>query len=216
MAPSTPLSAVPEVDVSRYAGRWYQVALYPNPFQKQCVSDTTATYRPLPDGHVEVINLCTTGGGAQDQAAGLARPEGRPSASTLAPAQLKVTLLPSWLRWLMRWLVRWPSAVWVRYWVIQLASDYRYAVVSEPQRDYLWVLSRQPQFSPSAGPPRAGHAPGGSSAATGGVQARGRCNQPCAVAGTGLPTLPPSAASANSHCPGPAGWQIEVNPQTTP
>jgi apolipoprotein D and lipocalin family protein len=215
MAPSTPLSAVPEVDVSRYAGRWYQVALYPNPFQKQCVSDTTATYRPLPDGHVAVINRCTTGGGAQDQAAGLARPEGRPSASTLAPAQLEVTLLPSWLRWLMRWLMRGPSAVWVRYRVIQLASDDRYAVVSEPQRDSLWMLSREPQLSPNARPPQAGHAPWGQQRSDWGAQAGGRCNHPCSLAGTGLRPCTPSAASANSHCPGPAGWQIEVNPQTT-
>ena len=30
------------------------------------------------------------------------------------------------------------------YWIIDLGGDYEYAVVSEPKRQYLWVLSREP------------------------------------------------------------------------
>jgi apolipoprotein D and lipocalin family protein len=56
----------------------------------------------------------------------------------LTPAQLEVSFLPSWLRWL--------PVGWGRYWVIQLAEDGRYAVISEPTREYLWILSRTPRL----------------------------------------------------------------------
>ncbi|MFY7914168.1 MAG: lipocalin family protein, partial [Rubrivivax sp.] len=122
-----------------YMGTWYQVALFPNVFQRQCVSDTTATYRQLPDGTVEVLNRCRTAEGRTDDATGSARPTGTLSGSTLAPAQLKVSFLPAWLRWL--------PVGWGAYWVIQLADDGRYAVISEPSRQYLWILSRQPRLA---------------------------------------------------------------------
>ena len=30
------------------------------------------------------------------------------------------------------------------YWIIDLGNDYEYSVVSEPKRQYLWILSRKP------------------------------------------------------------------------
>jgi apolipoprotein D and lipocalin family protein len=38
--------------------------------------------------------------------------------------------------------------VWGDYWVIGLADDYRYAVVGEPSREYLWILARTTRLSP--------------------------------------------------------------------
>ena len=138
-AATAPLQSVPELNLARYAGLWYQVALFPNRFQKQCTSNTTATYQALADGSIQVLNRCDDANGQVAQALGSARADGVVADGVLAPAQLEVTFLPSWLRW-----IGW---VWARYWVIQLAPDYRYAVVSEPGRDYLWVLSRRPQLS---------------------------------------------------------------------
>lgn len=138
-ATTPPLESVAQLDVRQYMGTWYQVALYPNRFQSQCVADTTANYRALPDGTVEVTNRCRNAQGAMEEAVGLARPEGSLAAGQLAPAQLRVTFVPTWLRWL--------PMVWGRYWVVQLPADYRYVVVSEPDREYLWVLSRTPQLS---------------------------------------------------------------------
>ena len=140
-APATtaPLESLPALQVPPYMGTWYQVALFPNVFQRQCVSDTTATYRQLPDGTVEVLNRCRTADGRMDDATGNARPTGALSGSTLAPAQLKVSFLPAWLRWM--------PVGWGAYWVIQLAEDGRYAVISEPSRQYLWILSRQPRLT---------------------------------------------------------------------
>jgi apolipoprotein D and lipocalin family protein len=136
-----PLQALPQLDVPPYMGTWYQVALFPNFFQRQCISDTTATYRLLAEGRVEVTNRCRTESGAFDQVIGVARPTGALRGRTLAPAQLEVTFLPRWLRWL--------PVGWGRYWVIQLADDGRYAVISEPSREYLWILSRQPRLDPA-------------------------------------------------------------------
>jgi apolipoprotein D and lipocalin family protein len=131
---------VPTLDIPGYMGTWYQVAWYPNRFQKQCVADTTATYRRIPEG-VEVTNRCRNAEGQIESIVGLARPAGSEiRGDTLQPAQLEVSFLPSWLRWL---------PIWGSYWVIQLATDGRYALVSEPTREYLWVLSRTPSLAPA-------------------------------------------------------------------
>jgi apolipoprotein D and lipocalin family protein len=123
------------IDLPRYLGLWYQVALYPNRFQAQCVSDTTATYRILPSGEIEVANACRMANGQMTQVLGAAR--GAKGAA--ASGQLQVRFAPAWLSWL--------PFVWADYWVVDLASDYRYAVVSEPKREFLWVLSRTPALS---------------------------------------------------------------------
>lgn len=133
-----PLQALPALEVPPYMGTWYQVAWFPNRFQKQCVSDTSATYRQLPDGSIEVLNRCRKADGSMDEALGQARPVGTLTGTRLAPAQLQVSFLPGWLRWL--------PVGWGRYWVIQLADDGRYAVISEPTREYLWVLARKPEL----------------------------------------------------------------------
>ena len=52
-----------------------------------------------------------------------------------APAKLEVRFAPRWLSAL--------PFVWADYWVIALDDDYRWAIVGEPGRDYLWILSRE-------------------------------------------------------------------------
>jgi len=139
-AQPAPVTALPSLDIPAYMGTWYQVAWFPNRFQKQCVSDTAATYRRVPEG-VEVINRCRNAAGEVESIVGLARPDGATiSGDKLQPAQLEVSFLPRWLRWL---------PIWGSYWVIQLADDGRYAVVGEPGREYLWVLSRTPGLAPA-------------------------------------------------------------------
>jgi apolipoprotein D and lipocalin family protein len=130
---SEPLATVGQVDLARYAGQWHEVAKYPNRFQRQCVGDTTATYGLRDDGDVSVVNRCRTRDGF-DEVSGVARRvDGRTD-------RLQVSFLPAALRWL--------PIGWGDYWVIELAPDYRYAVVGEPSRQYLWVLSRSRQLAP--------------------------------------------------------------------
>ncbi len=138
-----PLQALASLDVAAYMGTWYQVAWNPNRFQKQCVSDTAATYRDRGDGTVEVLNRCKLADGSLDSVLGVARPPSgaaRIEGGRLMPARLEVSFLPRWLRW--------TGIGWGDYWVVDRAPDGRYAIVSEASRKYLWVLSRQPALTP--------------------------------------------------------------------
>ena len=140
--PAPPLQALPAIDVAAYMGTWYQVAWIPNRFQKQCVSDTVATYRDLGDGRVEVLNRCMQADGSTDRVFGIARPPAgvaRIEGGQLLPARLEVSFLPAWLRW--------TGIGWGAYWIVDLAPDGRYAIVSEASREYLWVLSRRPALT---------------------------------------------------------------------
>jgi apolipoprotein D and lipocalin family protein len=124
-AESAPVQGVGKVDLARYAGRWYEIAAFPMFFQRNCIGDTTAEYTLRPDGEIAVRNRCRTEDGF-DEANGRAWPvEGA------ANSQLKVSFF-------------WPFRA--DYWVIGLDEDYRWAVVGNPNRKYLWVLSRTPQL----------------------------------------------------------------------
>ncbi len=141
---SQPLITVPSIDLQRYQGVWHQIALYPNKFQKSCASNTRAEYKAEDGGTVQVTNACRTSDGKAMQVVGQARPLRNVALidkGQLAPPQLQVRFAPAWLSWL--------PMVWGDYWVIQIAPDYRYVVVGEPQREFLWVLARETQLSAS-------------------------------------------------------------------
>jgi apolipoprotein D and lipocalin family protein len=143
-AQPAPLQPLQSLDVASYMGTWYQVLWFPNRFQKQCITDTSATYRDVGNGAVEVSNRCRTADGALDTIVGIARPPNgvsRIESGKLSPARLEVSFLPAWLRW--------TGVGWGAYWVIDLAPDGRYAIVSEATREYLWVLSRKPLLTSS-------------------------------------------------------------------
>ena len=55
--------------------------------------------------------------------------------------KLQVRFAPSWLSIL--------PFVWGNYWVIDLDANYQLAAVSEPEQEYLWILSRSPNVSSS-------------------------------------------------------------------
>jgi apolipoprotein D and lipocalin family protein len=132
-AQTAPLQTVPSVDVPRYMGTWHEIAKYPNRFQKKCVNSTQATYSLQADGRVQVLNRCKTDQGEWSEALGAARQIGGPTS-----AQLKVRFAPAWLSFV--------PMVWGDYWIIDLDPDYQWVVVSEPRREYLWILSRPPQM----------------------------------------------------------------------
>lgn len=131
------LTPIASLDVPRYMGTWYEIAKYPNQFQKKCFSETRAEYRLQTDGTIQVTNRCKTKSGVIDEAIGEARQIGSP-----ASPKLQVRFAPSWLSWL--------PMVWGNYWVIDLDPAYQLVAVSEPNREYLWVLSRTPKVSAEA------------------------------------------------------------------
>ena len=132
-----PLTTITSLDVQRYMGTWYEIAKYPNWFQKKCVADTRADYQLQASGSVRVTNQCRLDTGAMDVAIGEARQLG-PSTSP----KLQVRFAPSWLSML--------PFVWGDYWVVDLDEGYQLVAVSEPKREYLWILSRTPTVAPSA------------------------------------------------------------------
>jgi apolipoprotein D and lipocalin family protein len=125
-----PLQTVDHVELSRYLGTWYEIASYPQSFQKGCTA-TTADYTLRDDGMITVVNRCRkeTLDGKLDEAKGLAR-----VVDTTTNAKLEVSFF---------------RPFWGDYWIIDLDPEYRFAVVGHPGRDYLWILSREPQLDPA-------------------------------------------------------------------
>jgi len=127
-----PVTSVAEFDLGRYAGQWHEIAHLPVSFQKKCVADITAAYVLRDDGLIGVRNACRTGKGDMLAAEGVAR---RVAGH---PGRLQVRFAPDWLAWV--------PLVWADYWVIALDPDYQWALIGEPDRKYLWVLSRSPRM----------------------------------------------------------------------
>jgi apolipoprotein D and lipocalin family protein len=135
--PRSDLATIPSLDLPRYLGTWYEIAKFPNRFQRKCAGFTMATYTALPGGLVQVENRCRLDDGSTDVAVGIARQVG-----AAGSPRLKVRFAPALLSFL--------PMVWGDYWVIDLDRDYGLAAVSEPGREYLWILSRTPTVSKPA------------------------------------------------------------------
>lgn len=133
--PNAAVKSVSTIDPQRYAGTWYEIARLPNRFQRQCVSDVTATYELDEQSGFKVTNRCKTEDGKVQAAVGRAR-------QTDQPAQLQVSFLPSLLSRL-----DWFPFGWGDYWVLDLASNYSHVMVGTPNNRFLWILAREPKMS---------------------------------------------------------------------
>jgi apolipoprotein D and lipocalin family protein len=121
-APAT----VSQVDLNRYAGVWYQIARYPHFFQRRECAISTARYSIRDDGRVAVRNDCWAdelNGTSRQHVTAVARP---------------IDDTNSWLK------VRFFGLFTADYLIIELDADYRWAVVTTPDMDTLWILSRTP------------------------------------------------------------------------
>lgn len=125
---------IPSVDLSRYAGKWYEIARLPNRFQNRCAGEVTANYAQLEGGQLKVVNECRQQNGEYTKAEGRARLAERSGPNS----KLEVRFAPAWLGWL--------PLVWGDYWIMDLAPDYSYSVVGTPDRKYLWILARSPHL----------------------------------------------------------------------
>ena len=128
-AKNPPLKTVESVELDRYLGVWYEVARKPLYFQNKCDRDVSATYTLNENGNVNVDNKCYSKDGKLNQSIGEAFVQNAP-----ANSKLKVSFLPSAIRWLP--LGRGD------YWVLKIDDDYQTVLVGEPDRKYMWVLSR--------------------------------------------------------------------------
>lgn len=113
------VTTVSSVDLMRYSGTWYEIASYPQFFEKGCIN-VKATYTPK-DGYIEVFNQSLKNGA----------PSNIKGSAFVVPnsgnAKLKVQFF-------------WPFKG--DYWIIDLAPDYSWAIVSNPKMSTLWILAR--------------------------------------------------------------------------
>jgi apolipoprotein D and lipocalin family protein len=125
---SVPLQPYAHLDLTRYSGRWYEIARFPNRHQRGCAA-VTAEYEPRPDGNYAVRGVCP-------DAYGRDRPTVREGVARLdGPAELSVGI-NSWLPVFRR-----------SVFVLDVSEDYGVAVIGEPRRKYGWIMARRPELS---------------------------------------------------------------------
>ncbi len=129
-----PLNTEDKVDVRKYSGKWYEIARFPNIFQRGCVS-ATAEYSVKPDGSIRVVNTCIRADGSTRSITGSARPV------DASANRLKVTFSDS----LYAKFIPVPDEG--NYWIIHVGQGYRHAIVGTPDRKSLWLLSRSSSIS---------------------------------------------------------------------
>ena len=117
-----PLATVDQVDIERYSGKWYEIARYEHYFEKGC-TNATAEYTIRKDGKLKVTNKCILEDGEAIDAVGVAY------AVDKSNSKLKVSFF---------------RPFYGNYWILMLGDDYSYAVIGDPTREYLWILSRTP------------------------------------------------------------------------
>lgn len=121
------LDTVKEVDLNKYVGLWYEIAILPNSFEKGCKC-TTAEYKINNNGYIKVINKC-------QKIHSFSKIEGKAFVEkNSGNAKLKVQFF-------------WPFKA--DYWIIELDKQYQWAAVGNESRKYLWILSREPVLNDS-------------------------------------------------------------------
>lgn len=123
-------STVAELDLNRYVGKWYEIARFDHRFERGLVG-CTATYTLQENGFIKVVNAGykKTLDGKYTESVGKARRSDENN-----PGKLEVAFFANF---------------YADYYVLELADDYRYALVGSKSDKYLWILSRTPQMSES-------------------------------------------------------------------
>ena len=120
---SKQLDTVENIDFEQYQGTWYEIARFPNTFEKglTCV---TAQYTIKENGKITVLNE----GHKLEDLSKIKKSEGTAWVPDINdPGKIKVSFF-------------WPFAG--DYQIMYLNEDYKYALVGSPTLDYLWILSR--------------------------------------------------------------------------
>lgn len=118
------------VDVEKYTGVWYEISSIPQPFSVGCLC-TTAEYQIISSDKISVFNRCILNRPTGPENTILGEAKVVPNSGN---AKLQVNFFGS------------ADNVGAPYWIVALADDYSYAVVSDPLKATLWVLSRTPQM----------------------------------------------------------------------
>jgi apolipoprotein D and lipocalin family protein len=119
-----PLAVAQSVDLGRFSGQWYEIAKLPRVTQTDCWA-TTAEYTMGADGTLQLVHRCNVGSLTGDQQT-VTMTASAPDPNV--PAKLALDVM----------------GFTGDYWILEVGSDYEYAVVGHPSRSYLWILSRTP------------------------------------------------------------------------
>ncbi|WP_191489949.1 lipocalin family protein [Pseudomonas sp. FEN] len=122
------------VDLKRYQGTWYELARMPMYFQRNC-AQSEARYSLMADGNMAVFNRCLTEQWTWEEAKGMATPQVPGQADKL------------WVRFDNWFTSLLPGVAKADYWILFISDDYKTAIVGNPNRRYLWLLSRTPRVS---------------------------------------------------------------------
>jgi apolipoprotein D and lipocalin family protein len=123
-------SVVQNLDLNKYLGTWYEIARYDHRFERD-MDGVTANYSLMNNGMIKVINSGYKGGldGKYKEAEGKAR-----IPNPNEPSKLEVAFFLNF---------------WGDYYVMELAEDYRFALIGSKTDKYLWILSRTPVLAES-------------------------------------------------------------------
>lgn len=117
-------SVVPELDLERYLGKWYEIARYDHKFERDLVG-VSAEYSMREDGKIKVLNSGYKNSlvGKYSEAIGKAK-----IPNPLEPAKLKVSFF---------------LFFYGDYFVMDLDDNYQWVIIGSSSQSYLWILSRQ-------------------------------------------------------------------------
>ncbi len=124
-------SPIPIFHLQRYLGKWYEIARYDHFFERD-LERVTATYTLRADGKIRVLNCGYRpyhAGFQKKCSIGKAR-----FAKNGHGGHLEVSFFLSF---------------YSDYLILELDSDYEWALIGSSSDKYLWILSRTPQLSPS-------------------------------------------------------------------
>jgi apolipoprotein D and lipocalin family protein len=124
-----PLDVASNVDLSRFQGKWYEIARLPRTTQTDC-HGTTAFYTQGSDGALTFVNQCNVGGATG------------PLKTVSMSAKVPDQGVPAKLALDV-------GGYTGDYWILEVGSNYEYAVVGHPSRLYFWILSRTPTLDPT-------------------------------------------------------------------
>lgn len=129
-----PPQTVGELDLERYEGTWYEQARLPMFFQRHCL-ESESHYRLQEGGELAVLNRCRSAEGEWLEARGKAWPQEEGRSDRL------------WVRFDNAFSRLFPFLARGDYWILYVDPAYRLAMVGSPDREYLWLLSRDQEIS---------------------------------------------------------------------
>lgn len=119
-----PIQTVQNFDLNRYDGEWHELARIPNRFEKNLIA-ANATYGVGLKGPVRILNEGLKSNGEPTRITG--------SAKLVGNGKLEVHFDP------------FPANLFPEgYWVLWVNENYQRSIVGTPDRNYLWILSKDP------------------------------------------------------------------------